>query len=330
MKYFRIKLLVCFFLIFLIGLGVIFSKSSNQKKSDTTQKDLIFFDTTNYYYEPKENFDQTDQRDWLSDKPLYHFNNDSFKDRFDYPVNKQLGVYRIIALGDSNTEGKFINTDKSFPEQLEDLLNTQICQQISKFEVINLGVSGYDIQYSLERFKKRGAKYEPDLVLWYISGPSFHKILEKIYPKTIQYRKEMELSGELKQQEKKGDFYPFETKAQKEFNTTYSTEQRDNYQKAVLKRFIEVYQGKLIFLTVGKLDPTKFPPEIALNLDQDYKNILKDFTKSNSQVYFHDDLPTLEDSNQRLLDLHPNAEGYRLFAESIFNYLKAHDFISCK
>jgi lysophospholipase L1-like esterase len=67
-----------------------------------------------------------------------------------------------------------------------------------------------------------------------------------------------------------------------------------------------------------------------MNLDQDYKNILKDFTKSNPQVYFHDDLPTLENYNQRLIDLHPNAEGYRLFAESIFKYLKDHDFISCK
>lgn len=305
-------------------------KSSNQKETTSVTKDLVFTDTTNYYYEPKENHDQKDQRDWLSEKPLYHFNKDTFKDRFDYPINKELGVYRIIALGDSNTEGKFIDTDKSFPEQLEDLLNAQSCQQINKFEVINLGVSGYDLQYSLERYKKRGVKYEPDLVLWYISGPSFHKILDKIYPKTIEYRKEMELSGELKQQEKKGDFYPFETKAQKEFNLLYSTEQRNNYQKAVLKKFVEIYSGKLIFLTVGKLDPTKFPPELAMNLDQDYKNILKDFTKSNPQVYFHDDLPTLENYNQRLIDLHPNAEGYRLFAESIFNYLKDHDFISCK
>jgi hypothetical protein len=118
------------------------------------------------------------------------------------------------------------------------------------FVVLRIAKYPYFLQqasYSLERYKKRGVKYEPDLVLWYISGPSFHKILDKIYPKTIEYRKEMELSGELKQQEKKGDFYPFETKAQKEFNLLYSTEQRNNYQKAVLKKFVEIYSGKLIF-----------------------------------------------------------------------------------
>lgn len=321
----------CIFLLILFFLGKIFIRLNDQPQSLSTKpiNSLSFDDTVKYYYEPKENFDQQDSRDWLSNKPVYHFNNDSFKDRYNYSIEKAEGIYRIIILGDSNVEGKFVNTESSFPEQLEDLLNLKQCQNIKKFEVLNMGVSGYDIQYSLERYKRRGMKYHPDLVLWYISGPSFHKILEKIAPKITEYRKQMEISGELKQQEAKGDYYPFETKAEKELYAQYSEAERNNFQLAILKKFREIYQGNLIFLTVGHLNPELFPEELSMNLDQRYKDILTEFSQKNSQTYFHSNLPTLEEEGQRLLDLHPNAEGYRLFSESIYKYLNTNHFIDC-
>lgn len=305
---------------------IIYTKDSSPQ---TSKSSLIFSDTTTHYYEPKENIDQKDYRDWLTYSPTYHYNGDTFNDRFDYSVVKEDGVFRIITIGDSNTEGKFINTGQNYPEQLEDLLNLQKCRDIKKFEVINLGVSGYDLQYSMERFKRRGLKYNPDLVLWYISGPSFHKIMEKIAPKILEYREQMKSSGELKQHEANGNYYPFETKAKNELFAQYPEEERIEYQRAVLKRFKQLYPGILILLTVGNIDPSQFPSEIAMNFDQKYKGILADFAQKNDNTYFYYDLPTLENPAERLIDLHPNAEGYRLFSNSIYEYLKTNQFISC-
>jgi len=117
-----------------------------------------------YYYEPKPN--TVDLTEVGQIKASRHINADGLIDRFDYPINKPNNVFRIIALGDSFTAGLEVDTDKNWSEILEDSLNKScIKRSVDKFKVINLAVEGYDIQYSLERYKIKGQKYSPDLIL---------------------------------------------------------------------------------------------------------------------------------------------------------------------
>lgn len=325
---------IALFFLSLLLFSFIWFKNNDKMPSDSKIQlnPTLSFDEKaflKYFYEPPQNTQVKDHRDWLQYTPIYQYNLDSFNERFNYSINKPQGVYRIITLGDSNTEGKFVDTKNNYPEQLEDLLNSQKCQKIQKFEVINLGVSGYDLQYSLERFKKRGNKYQPDLILWLISGTSYNKILEKIYQKSNDYRKQMTANGELKSYESRGIYYPFENQAIEEFFKIYGKKQHQAYQEAVLNSLRDYYKGPLVLLTIDKVDPAKFPREIAINLDQKYKSVLSDFTKNKPNTYLFDTLPTLEGPNQRLADLHPTTEGYKIFSNSIFDFLKSHKLLPC-
>jgi len=105
----------------------------------------------------------------------YKINKDSLNQLKDYPVEKGKGVFRIITLGASFTFGANVNTKDNYPMQLQNMFDAK-CNDGKKYEVINLGMGGYDIEYSVERLKVKGMKYDPDLVLWLITDDNFRVI----------------------------------------------------------------------------------------------------------------------------------------------------------
>lgn len=54
-----------------------------------------------------------------------------------------------------------------------------------------MGVGSYDIQYTIIRFYKRGLKYNPDLIIWYLNNWKFINIYELIHPLTEQLIKKV-------------------------------------------------------------------------------------------------------------------------------------------
>ena len=128
-----------------------------------------------YFYEPEANTIKKEIKKPY--KATYTINKDALNERFNYPVKKEKSVYRIMILGDSLAYGPYIDTSKNWTELLEDKLNKDKNRSnIKKFEVINLGVDGYDIEYTIERYKTRGERYDPDLIIWPIR--SFYRINE--------------------------------------------------------------------------------------------------------------------------------------------------------
>ncbi len=140
-------------------------------------KDNFIFppdDELKYFYEHKPHAIQKFKPNWLAHEVVNTINADGLNERFDYSMAKPPDTFRIMTLGDSFTFGALVNTADNYSEKLEDLLNTKLpCSKIRKFEVINLGVEGYDLEYSLHRFKIRGQKYHPDLVLWFLNYGDF-------------------------------------------------------------------------------------------------------------------------------------------------------------
>ena len=92
----------------------------------------------------------------------------------------------------------FVNTKDNWSKKLEDILNKNLskCNKINKFEVINLGEYGYDIQYSVERYKIRRQKYKPHLILWFLKNDDFEEINEIMRENEEKYKVKIEKNGE--------------------------------------------------------------------------------------------------------------------------------------
>lgn len=116
------------------------------------------------YYQPIPN---SQTKDYMFGEKTYTTNSDGIYSSKDYSLNKPSGTFRIVTLGDSFTFGSHVDTMNNWSSLLEKKLNMEnLCESVIRFEVINLGVEGYDSKYSVQRYKDKGIKYSPDLVLW--------------------------------------------------------------------------------------------------------------------------------------------------------------------
>lgn len=76
-------------------------------------------------------------------------------------MKKPAGTFRILAYGDSNTDGP---PRGGWPEQLQDVLDESYPSGPA-FEVLNAGVAGYSSHQGLARFRQEAKRFRPDLVL---------------------------------------------------------------------------------------------------------------------------------------------------------------------
>lgn len=79
----------------------------------------------------------------------------------EFPLEKTPGSLRIAVLGDSVAYGFGVELEKTFPLQLQSLLQ----QKGQAAEVLNFAVSGYGTAAHIELFNSKVKQYEPDFVL---------------------------------------------------------------------------------------------------------------------------------------------------------------------
>lgn len=91
-------------------------------------------------------------------------NSDGFRGK-EYAIQKGNNTYRIVVIGDSVAFGKPLPLENTLPSRLEAALNNMCAQK--KFEVLNMGIEGYNSIQELEMLRTKGLKYSPDLVIVY-------------------------------------------------------------------------------------------------------------------------------------------------------------------
>ena len=79
------------------------------------------------------------------------------------PAQPSAGTVRVLALGDSVTFGMGVAQDKTFPAQTEALLNAR--SQGAAVEVLNMGIPGYNTLHELALLREVGFGLRPDVVV---------------------------------------------------------------------------------------------------------------------------------------------------------------------
>lgn len=77
---------------------------------------------------------------------------------------KPAGTFRILNLGDSVVMGWGVREEETYGRRLEQWLNEQGSNGV-RYEVINAGVPGWNLENALAYLQAEGLKYEPDLLL---------------------------------------------------------------------------------------------------------------------------------------------------------------------
>lgn len=294
-------------------------KNELSKYVTVIRKENIIFSSDSgslkYFYEPKPNNIEIIHPSWLGNEVKYNINLDGLNENKNYTINKPFDTYRIITIGDSFTFGQYVNTEENYTEVLEKILNNNLkCKNINNFEIINLGVPGYDIEYTVHRFEKRGIKYSPDLVIWLLNDVKFKKINEYLQPLINKLMKQNYLHS---------DFNKLSI-ANNEINQTidkYLNNMGDDY---ILKyinnkfdRIPTIYNGNLLILS-------------PLGMKKSYQKLINNFILSHANFQYFDELINVSlYKKYKLLDGHPNVEGHKKIAEDIFKYLQTNYFSDC-
>ena len=271
-----------------------------------------------YYYEPTANTTWDYQPEWLPEKTYQTINADTLNERFNYTLEKPEHTFRIVTLGDSYTFGFNVNTKDNWAEQLEDLLNSRcLSTEVQRIDVINLGVAGYDVPYIAQRFKIRGIKYDPDLIIWFESGTGFIRLKELDTPLVRKYEQELS-QQELGDAMKVGEYYVAWKKGLEEIHSLYSSTQIFEEIHAAWQKFFD---------TKGT---TKVLIATFSTLSSQNKVKLKLWTmRQENTVVFHN-VRDIWEENGFLPDGHPNKDGHRMIAEDIYTYLKDRKILICQ
>jgi hypothetical protein len=260
-----------------------------------------------YFYEPLPDTTNTESPSWLGYANVQTYNHDGLNERYNYPVEKDSNYLRVITLGDSFTHGDMVPTRSNWTELLEDALNLpekKLCDA-KKVEVINLGMSGYDVQYIVHRYQKLGSKYRPDLILWFESGTGFTRMSELMQPLITACQNEKS-SENANPSTNDRIAYQDEcwNRTMDELKKTYSLQETRRLINVSYQEFFRLVPN-IPILIFGYEEPT---------FDQDTS--MKQYLSTHPNAQFLPIVPFLS-AKTRLADGHPSIAGHKQMEEVI-------------
>ncbi len=269
-----------------------------------------------HFYEPKPNAILNDHPEWLGYNVSYSINSDALNERMEYPIEKPANTYRILVLGDSFTFGLFVNTYENYTELLETRLN-ETCLAYSGIEVLNLGVPGYDIGFSAERFRLRGQKYDPDLVIWFVNPISLTGLAERKTALEQQNLKEMS-PEKIRLHEARGEYYYPGQQAWDQLLRETSLNDRMTLQFGYFDSFLSTYSRPLLVVSYK----WSIWPAYA-------QSKMKQIVLQRANTWLYTSMPILSSPKELFPDRHPNALGHAAISSGILSYLESQNILRC-
>lgn len=273
--------------------------------------------TFKHFFEPKSDIlAHNGKQSWLTKEPVYTINSDTLLETKNYAVPKPRDTYRILALGDSFTYGLNVEPAENWTTQLETILNAE-CRKYGSYEVVNFGMTGYDIQFAVERFRIRGQKYDPDLVVWFLKDDDFDIIEEEAATYVEEYRKEHGITGAVEPAQATA-LWKY---ASNRLYAAHGLKGIADFQAQALRALNRFYSGPLVIFSLPQL--------ISSGYGLDTKGMLGSFTASRPVSHFIL-LPTpVEGEDDILPDSHPSARGHEKIAHDLFSYLTRSAITPC-
>jgi len=255
---------------------------------------------------------------------------------YEHDYNKSDETIRILFLGDSVTFGAGINLKDSYTKLFEKTLN----KKEQKFETINMGVSGYEIEQEYSYYFEEGFKYNPNIVVisivlndiqnvnilevqknWFESENSFERIVKKFCLSCkFTYSKIKDIS---------------------ESSEEYNQEYFENIYYKWNESEFELYSEKIISLnenitkSQGKLVLVIIPYTQQFTNWQDYGTLpqekLKDFGKKEN-IEVIDMMPYLDNPNFEKYyfpadNVHPTEDGHKLINAGLLKEFSIREII---
>lgn len=305
-----IRIIVLIQILAIIFIGLFIQKKRHNILGVTTEispikKETIVQNPTGElkgFYELSVGKTEIIKESWMEKEVINTHNLDGLNEDQEYKIQKDKGVFRIITLGDSFTYGYKVNTKDNWTEMLEEKLNeNKICKNIDKFEVINLGVPGYDIQYEVERYKTKGKKYNPDLIIWMLVD--LYRLNDEINKNISCPELENRNTASIKSCWEKAQVY---------LRNKYPADSIYDKQFSYINEFIENFKSPILFI-----DYFGTHQKIINKIDNKY-------------ISSSDLPPKIYTKTYSFGDSHPNELGYKMITDVIFKKLFELDKIKCE
>lgn len=276
------------------------------------------------FYEPKPNIIDTGDENWLTFTPRYTINEDTLNEVKNYYIKKPNDVFRIVTIGDSFTFGQFVSTKDNWTERLESDLNKHCTDK--KYEVINLGVHGYDLAFTLYRYERRGEKYDPDLILYLLKEDDFGEI------KSITARTKWNFINDFKNDPKNSEALKSKTieiellrkaveEGDKVLRKYYSESEVVDYQLRYLQKLIDTNRRLLIF------NIFRYPAEIEKKIAGMTDGVASTVFEAKELQISELNKPPY---NYLPYDSHATVRGNELIKKRLMDYLINHNLVPCK
>ena len=242
-------------------------------------------------------------------------NSDGIHSAKNYAVTAPSDTFRIATIGDSFTFGQFVATDQNYSSRLEQMINTSRCLTNRKTEIINFGIPGYDIGYTVEHFKRKAQKYAPDLVIWFLNTHNIVPLDERI----VRFQT---MVAETKEKRSEGPggvdpWLPVFIDAGYSILGQWGNEAIQSRLHENIEAFRALYTGELVVVVNDTLH------------DLSYVKMVAQEFKGKDHIVFDDTLPDLSARNAILADGHPNLQGHIIIATHLYALLRQNGIISC-
>jgi len=245
----------------------------------------------------------------------FETNSQGLRDK-EYSIVRPNNTFRVAVIGDSLTMSSGVNIEMAYHTLLEEKFNQE--QKDISFEFINFGVGGYYLRQYLGVIQYKALKYDPQLILIGFCPSNDHllppdrlyqkqfKPLRKTYPFSESFLIKQALTL-MKSFFKKGE----------EENFSERQYRQEQYMKRIFSKIGTISKEKNIPVVVAYLSKENPVPRTQLvkRLVTEKGLHFIDVTTS-----FHG--ANVSDYRIYAIDFHPNGKANKIFADTIYNYLK--------
>lgn len=280
------------------------------------------------FYELKPNLDA------YFKQARFKTNSHGLRDK-ESPYEKPPNTFRAVVIGGSYTMPAGVEIEDAFHSILEDRLNKE--SSGIKYEFINFGVGGYNLNHKIETLKLKALEYEPDLALLILDGGS---IIARYWMQQIRSGPESEMHFFF-------DSFAYQLLLRNELLEPLFKKKKE---RRARKRGAGKGKRKsppdplndldiIYFPELKKISETHELPICVVMLSHRYEDLTKgriyetlvkkhNLFYSNTVSVFKN--TSFKDFAINPLDGHPNADAQKMFAEVIYNDLKGHSLLGLR